>query len=113
MLIDQSKVFHCLPYSLFIAKLKAYGFDNNSLKLVNDYLSHCFQRTKIGSEYSSKEEIISGVPQDSILGLLFFNIHLCDLFFIIKKVDIANFADDNAPYVTGENISFAVKLLKK
>ena len=53
LLTNLSRVFHCFPHSLFIAKLKAYGFDNNSLKLVNDYLLHRFQRAKIGNEYSS------------------------------------------------------------
>ena len=95
LLTDQSKVFGCLPHSLFFAKLKPCGFDNNSLNLVNDYLSHRFQRTKIGNEYSSWKEIISSVPQGSVLGPLFFNIHLYDPFFIIEKFDIANFADDN------------------
>ena len=68
LLTDLSKAFDCLPHSLFIAKLKAYGFDNNSLKLVNDHLSHRFQRIKNGNEYSSWKEMISGVPQGSILG---------------------------------------------
>ena len=86
LLTDLSKAFDCLPHSLFIAKLKAYGFDNISLILVNDYLSHRFQRTKIGNEYSSWKEIISGVSHGSILGPLFFNIHLCDLFFIIENL---------------------------
>ena len=113
LLTDLPKTFDCLPHSLFIAKLMDYGFDNNSLNLVNDYLSHRFQRTKIGNEHSSWKEIISGVPQGSILGPLFFNVHLYDLFFIIEKFDLANFADDNTPYVTGDNISHVVKLLEE
>ena len=63
LLTNLSKVFDCLPHFLFIAKLKAYGFDNNSVNLVNDYLSHRSQRTKIGNEYRSWKEIISGIPQ--------------------------------------------------
>ena len=76
LLTDLPKAFGCFSHSLFTRKLKAYGFDNNSLKLVNDYLLHCFQRTKIGNEYSSWKEIMSDVLQGSILGPLFFNIHL-------------------------------------
>ena len=72
------------------------------------FLSHRSQRTKIGNEYSSRKEIISGVRQGSILGPHFFNIHLCGLFFIIEKYYIANFADDNTPYVTGDNIPCVV-----
>ena len=108
LLTDLSKVLDCLPHSLFIAELKGYGFDDNLLNLVNDFLSHRSQRTKIGNEYSSRKEIISGVRQGSILGPHFFNIHLCGLFFIIEKYYIANFADDNTPYVTGDNIPCVV-----
>ena len=110
LLTNLSKVFECLPHSLFIAELKAYGLDNNSHNLVNYYLSYHFQSTKIGKEYSSWKEIISGVLQGSILGPLFFNTQLCDLFFIIEKFDIVNFADDNRPYVAGNNISSVVNL---
>ena len=53
LLTDLSKAFDCRLHSLFIAKLKAYGFDNNSLKLVNDYLPRRFQRIQIGNDYCS------------------------------------------------------------
>ena len=57
--------------------------------------------------------MISDVSQGSILGPLFLNIHMCDLFFIIEEFDIVNFADDNTPYVIGEHISFVVNFLEK
>ena len=37
---DLSKAFNCLSHELLIAKLDAYGFDKNVLKLVNSYLSN-------------------------------------------------------------------------
>ena len=62
------------------------------------------QRTKINSEYSSRKEIMFGVPQGSILGSLLFNIFLCDLFLIMENIDFASYADDNTPYTTGNLI---------
>ena len=32
--------FDCLPHSLLIAKLHAYGFDKTSTEYLKDYLSH-------------------------------------------------------------------------
>ena len=41
------------------------------------------------------EEIISGVPQRSILGPLIFNIFLSDLFLFVENSDLSNYADDS------------------
>ena len=45
-----------------------------------------------------------GFPQGSILGSLLFNIFLCDLFLIMKNIDIASYADVNKLYTTGNSI---------
>ena len=81
-----------------IAKLHAYGFDTDPLKLIYSYLMGRKQRTKINSSYSSFAEILFGVPQGSILGPLLFKVCICDLFYDIDDLDFTSFADDNTPY---------------
>ena len=39
----------------------------------------------------------------SILGRFLIKIFLEDLFFVLKDVDIANFANDNTAYTSGKN----------
>ena len=46
--MDLSKAFDTLDHDL-IAKLHAYGFGKNALKLIKSYLSDRWQRTKINT----------------------------------------------------------------
>ena len=86
---DLSKAFDCLSHNLLIAKFNAYGFDNKAVRFVYDYLASRKQRSKISDTYNSGKEILSGVPQGSILGPILFNIDICNLFFIKEDCDIA------------------------
>ena len=104
LLTDLSKAFDCLPHDLLIAKLHAYGLDTKSLKLMLSYLTNRKQRVKISDTYSSWSKILFRVPQGSILGPLLFNFFICDLFLFLPRFDIANYADDNTPYLTNNNI---------
>ena len=52
VLIDISKAFDCISHELLIAKLEAYGFGNDSLRLIFDYLTSRKQRVSINSTYS-------------------------------------------------------------
>ena len=100
---DLGKVFDCISHDLLIAKLEAYGFHFNALRLLHSYLSDRYQRVRANSNYSSWSEIICGVLQGSTLGPLLFNIYLSDLFFFLDS-DIAIHADDNTPYATSKDI---------
>ena len=93
--------------------MHAYGFEIDSLRLIYSYLVGRKQRVKIDNEYSTwHEEILFGVPQGSILGPLLFNIHMCNLFFVVESADIASCADDTTPYVCLEDIDLIIEKLE-
>ena len=95
---DLFKAFDCIDHELLIARLHAYRFDTDVLKVIYFYLKGRKQRTKINSSNSSFAEILFGVPQVSIIGPLLFNAYICDLFHDIDNLDLASFADDKTPY---------------
>ena len=53
VLMDLSKAFDTLNHGLLIAKLSAYGFKHDALKLIYIYLTNRWYRTKINSAFSS------------------------------------------------------------
>ena len=52
ILTDLSKAFDCILHDLLIAKLAAYGFDYQSLRIMESFLSNRQQRTKINNAFS-------------------------------------------------------------
>ena len=118
--MDLSKAYDCLPHDLMVAKLEAEGLAEESLQLINHYLSYRKQRTKIGSAYSDWVNVIRGIPQGSIVGPLLFNIFINDIFFVLEKSNICNFTlfsqDNNLPLILNNlehdmrNLLFGSKL---
>ena len=82
----------------------AQGLDRKSLLLLSDYLGFYEQRTKIGCSFSEWVEVIWVTPQGSVLGPLRFNIFINDIFLMVEKWDICNFAKNNTIYSCGSDL---------
>ena len=113
LLTDLSKAFDSLNHDLLIAKLHNYGFQTASLKLIHSYLTNRKQNVRIGNVNSSTLSVNTGVPQGSILGPLLFNIHMCDLFYILPDLDIVNYADDTTQYVSGVDFATVLESIER
>ena len=102
--MDLSESYDCLPHDLLLAKLQAYSFSKESIRLFLSYLTNHSQRIKIGSTFSHWTNILKGIPQGSILGSLLFNVFINDLLLFSAKCEICNFADDNNLCSCGMNL---------
>ena len=102
--MDLSKAFDTMNHDLLIAKLGAYGFQEDALVFMKSYFTNRQQRVRVNSNFSMWEKIISGVPQGSILGPLLFNIFLNNLFLFVEKSDLSNYADDSTLYSSGNDL---------
>ena len=93
--MDLSEALDTVNHKLLFKQLQDDGFDKKSLSFIESYFTNTKQRTKIGDSFNKYQRIITGVPQGSILGPLFFNIFINDLFLSTDKSTIYNYADDN------------------
>ena len=105
--MDLSKAFDCMNHELLLAKLYAYGFSKDALALTNSYLKNRWQRVKIHHSFSSWEELLLGVPQGSVLGLILFNIFLNDLLWFITEGEVCNYADDTTVYNSNKDLTIS------
>ena len=91
--LDFSKAFDTVPHAGLLSKLKHYGIYKKIWLWIYNVLKNRKHTVVVDGKQSSLIDIVSGVPQGTVLGPLLFLLHINDLPLVVSSKVIL-FADD-------------------
>ena len=90
---DFAKAFDTVPHRRLLMKIEGYGIKNEALAWIRAFLTDRYQVVTVNGKRSSKQRVLSGVPQGSVLGPLLFVLYINDLPEVVRSI-LYLFADD-------------------
>ena len=94
ILLDFAKAFDKVPHSRLLHNLEYYGIDQATIKWIKSFLENRNQNVVLDGVISSSAQVLSGVPQGSVLEPLLFLAYINDMPETINHSETLLFADD-------------------
>ena len=98
ILLDFAKAFDKVPFQRLLLKSSFYSIRDNTLQWISSFLHGRTQQVLVEGCTSEKLDVLSGVPQGTVLGPLLFLIYINDLPTVCKSSKANLFADDTLLY---------------
>ena len=108
--LDFSKAFDKVDHKIVLHKMKMLGIDGEIHDWLGSFLSGRFQAVSVNGILSDPQEVISGVPQGSVLGPLIFLILIGDIDEETLHSFVKSFADDTRATKSVKSIDDALLL---
>ena len=111
--LDFSKAFDRVPpHQRLLAKLDAHGIAGDLHTWIESWLSERKQRVVLNGSCSTWSDVLSGVPQGSVLGPLLFIIYINDIDSAVDTLHciLFKFADDSKGVYTVDSINECLNL---
>ena len=96
--VDFSNAFDTTDNKILIDKLQLFGTCGNEHLWLSDYPFDRTQSVFVGGVLSSPQQVLSGVPQGSILRPLLFSLYVTDLPNCFQASNELMYADDTVIY---------------
>ena len=104
--IDLKKAFDSCSHSIIVAKLKCLGIEDTELRWFENYLTGHKQYVELENCRSGMTNVCVGVPQGSLLRVLFFQLIINDLHRCLKFATSILYANDTTLILSGNSLRF-------
>ena len=91
--LDFSATFDRVNHKALVFKLKQLGIGGPFLSTLTEFLSYRLQRVVVDGQFNEYRNVISGIPQGSVLGYLLFILYTYDMWFGLENI-LVSYADD-------------------
>ena len=98
ILLNFARAFDKVPHKWLLHKLKFYGVSDSTLKWMESFLNSRKQHILVEGTMSDEAEVVSGVPQGTVIGPLLFLVFINDLPESVNS-SLKLFADDCLLYL--------------
>ena len=91
--LDFSAAFDWVNHKALVFKLRLLGVGGPFLSILTEFLSSGLQKVVFDGQLNQYRNVISGIPQESVLGTLLFILYTHDMWFGLENM-LVSYADD-------------------